>query len=167
MLIPCSLLLTTLIQLGPAPTAQSPPAPAPMLYSDAYRRRARVHRTASVAMLPLFAVEGALGRSLFNNPTPTRLAAHRAIGWSIGGLFAANSVTGVWNLMEARHDTTGRTRRRWHGALMLAADAGFLTTAMLAPDADGHGSRVAHRAMALGAISTAAVGYLVMLLGGH
>ena len=38
-----------------------------------------------------------------------------------------NTVTGVWNLIEARHDPQYGRGHRWgsRGLLMLAADAGF------------------------------------------
>ncbi|MEZ5316830.1 MAG: hypothetical protein R2752_05465 [Vicinamibacterales bacterium] len=147
--------------------------PVVVEYSDAYRTRAKIHRYASFATLPLFAAEAFVGQSLYNNPTPGKRDAHLAIAGAMGGLFAVNTVTGVWNLVEARKDPNGRTRRMAHGLLMLAADAGFLATAALGP---GHerefgeggegGSRSAHRAMAFTSISLATVGYLVMLIGG-
>lgn len=156
-------------------SAQSAPEPvAAVEYSTAYQQRAKIHKLASLAMIPLFVTEGWLGQSIYNNPTDGKRSAHGAVAGGIAALFAVNTVTGVWNMVEARHDPSGRGRRRLHGFLMLAADAGFLATAMLAPDDDeggrgveGGGSRSAHRAMAFTAISTATVGYLVMLIGGH
>lgn len=146
---------------------QSAPEPvAAVDYSPAYQRRAKIHKLASMAMLPLFVTEGWLGQSIYSNPTPGKRDAHVAVAAGIGGLFAVNTVTGVWNMVEARHDPNGRGRRL-HGFLMLAADAGFLTTALVAPGQDGSGSRSLHRTMAFTAISTATVGYLVMILGGH
>lgn len=152
---------------------QSAPEPvAAVDYSPAYQRRAKIHKLASLAMIPLFVTEGWLGQSIYNNPTEGKRSAHGAVAGGIAALFAVNTVTGVWNMVEARHDPNGRGRRRLHGFLMLAADAGFLATAMLAPESEGGhggegGSRSAHRAMAFTAISTATVGYLVMLIGGH
>jgi len=84
-------------------------------------------------------------------------------------LFAVNSVTGVWNLIEARKDPTGRSRRLLHGILMLAADAGFFATAAVAPDSEDPNysdQRGTHRAVALTSIGIATVGYLVQIIGG-
>jgi hypothetical protein len=138
----------------------------PFEYSDGYRTRARIHRIASFATLPLFATEAVIGQSLYHNPTSGKRDAHLAVAGAIGALFAVNTVTGVWNLIEARKDPEHRGRRLAHGLLMLASDAGFLATAALAPDDDGDGSRGAHRAMAFTAISLATAGYLIMLFGG-
>jgi hypothetical protein len=139
-------------------------------YSDAYRIRAKIHRVASFATLPLFATEGFVGQSLYNDPTEGKKTAHLAVATGIGALFAVNTVTGVWNLVESRHDPNA-SRRRWvHGLLMLGADAGFLATAMTAPESE-HGmvddSRATHRAIAFTSIGAASAGYLIMLFGGH
>jgi hypothetical protein len=66
--------------------------------------------------LPRFAVELALGQSLYNNtPGPTaggNRTAHAFVGAGIVGLFGLNTVTGAWNLFgEGWSDTQGRTRR--------------------------------------------------------
>jgi hypothetical protein len=158
-------------------TSVSTPAQRPVAveYSDAYRVRARIHRIASIAALPLFAAEGFVGQSLYANPSSARRSAHLALAAGIGGLFAVNAVTGVWNLVEARKDPNGRGRRMLHGVLMLAADAGFLATAALGPgDGEdgqrverGRGSASAHRAMAFTSLGLATAGYLVMLFGGR
>lgn len=154
-----------------APDAQGPPRVA-VEYSDAYHTRARIHRIASFATLPLFATEAVLGQSLYNSSTPGKKTAHLVVAGAIGGLFGVNSVTGVWNLIEARHDPQGRNRRLIHGILMLAADAGFLATAALGPSTEHRSGRVegspaTHRAVAFTSIGAATAGYLVMLIGGH
>ena len=79
-------------------------------------------------------------------------------------LFGLNTVTGVWNLWEGRKDPVRRTRRMTHGIMMLAADAGFVTTAMLSPGDDGSGNRSAHRAVAITSMSIATASYVFMLL---
>ncbi len=114
---------------------QARPPTVAFEYSDAYQTRARIHKIGSMFMLPLFAAEGVVGQSLYNDPNrnDAKRSAHGILSGAIGGLFAVNSVTGVWNLIEARHDPNGRRLRTVHGILMLAADAGFLATAMLAP----------------------------------
>jgi len=158
-----------------AQTSATPPPP-PFEYSDAYRMRAKIHKIASFATLPLFATQLFLGQSLYNDSTEGKRSAHAAVGASIGVLFGVNTVTGVWNLIEARKDPDGRGRRILHGLLMLAADAGFVATAAWAPSEDDdrengtfttNGDRGVHRNLAIASISTATVGYLIMLFGGH
>ncbi len=41
------------------------------------------------------------------------------------GVFGVNTVTGLWNLWDARNDPDGRTLRTVHALTMLAADAAF------------------------------------------
>ena len=146
------------------------PAPHPAFeYSDAYRTRAKIHRIASFATLPLFATEVVLGQKTYDDPSRGTRDAHVAVGATIGALFAVNTVTGVWNLVEARKDPNGRGRRLLHGILMLAADAGFVATAAVAPDSehqDYADQRGTHRAVALTSIGIATVGYLVQIIGG-
>lgn len=151
---------------------QSPaPRVAAFEYSDAYKTRAKIHKYASVATLPLFAIELWLGQSLYNNTTEAKKGAHVAVGTGIVGLYGVQAVTGVWNLLEARQDSHGRTRRLVHGVLMLASGAGFAITPMVAPGErdrfePGGGSRSTHRAVALTSIGIGTAGYLVMLFGG-
>lgn len=143
------------------------------VYSDGYQQRDKVHHLASYAMLPLFGVEAYIGQKMFNNPadiTPGLQTAHRAMAWSIASLFAVNSVTGVWNLMEARKDPNGLGRRIVHATLMLVADAGFTATAFTRPNAttaDGLAiytpKKNQHMAIAYASVSVATVGYVIML----
>src|SRR3954468_7647355 len=49
------------------PDAQSQ-RPKAIEYSDAYETRAKIHKYASYATLPLFATEVALGQSIYNDP---------------------------------------------------------------------------------------------------
>lgn len=140
-------------------------------YSDGYKTRAKIHKYASVATLPLFATELWLGQSLYNSTTQSKKGAHVAIGSGIVGLYGLQAVTGVWNLIEARKDEHGRTRRMVHGILMLASGAGFAITPMVAPGGrdrfdPGGGSRSTHRAVAFTSIGIGTAGYLVMLFGG-
>src|SRR5581483_2690592 len=83
-------------------------------HSEAYQTRAKIHKYASFATLPLFAAELALGSALYNTPsnTGTLRGAHIAVGSGIIGLFGVNTVTGAWNLFgEGWQDTQGRTLR--------------------------------------------------------
>ena len=76
------------------------------------------------------------GYNELNSPPPRELGdtaaaprgAHIAVGSAITGLFAVNSVTGVWNMWESRSDPTHRKSQFLHGFLMLGADAGFVAT---------------------------------------
>ncbi|MEO8070213.1 MAG: hypothetical protein ABI652_02340 [Acidobacteriota bacterium] len=148
-------------------------------HSDAYQTRARIHKIASVATLPLFATELALGQSLYNgssNGDGGKKGLHAAIGAGIVSLFAVNTATGLWNMFgsEGRRETQGRKLRLVHGLLMLAADAGFAATLATAPDNERdervnsvQGSASAHRAVAVTSIGLGAAGYLVMLFGNH
>jgi len=152
----------------------APPPTAVVEYSDAYRTRAKLHKIASFATLPLFAAEGVVGQKLYNarlnfEDTSTLKSTHLALAGGIGGLFAVNSVTGLWNLMESRHDPNHRTIKWVHGLLMLGADAGFVATF-----ASGPGGRVSstldaekqtHRSIALTSIGLASASYLMMLFG--
>jgi len=153
-----------------AASGQTAPPPQAFEYSDGYHLRAKIHKVSSLATLPLFATEGIIGQSLYSKPTGGKKDAHLAVAGGIGALFAVNTVTGVWNLVEARKDPNHRRRRLLHGLLMLGADAGFVTTAALGPESE-HGevssSRGAHRAAAFTSIGLATTGYLVMLLGDH
>ena len=160
-----------------ADSAASTPAdtgerrPRAVEYSDAYYTRLTIHRYASYAELPLFAAEYALGQRILNGQQTGDFAssevvsAHKIVAGGLGVLFAVNTVTGVWNLIEARKDPAGRTRRNLHALGMLLADAGFLYTASLAGDAresvDGANQ---HRNAALASIGVATASTLMMWL---
>ena len=148
--------------------------PAAVTYSHGYEVRFKIHKYASFATLPLFATELALGQSLYNgNDSGGKRAVHGAVGAGIVGLFAANTLTGVWNLWEARHDSAGKSRRTVHSILMLASDAGFVAATATAPHHERRGivtfqdDRATHRDIAVASISVATVGYLIMLLHHH
>lgn len=134
-------------------------------YSDAYYTRLTIHRLGSYTMLPLFAAQYYLGNQLLSSGPiedwvrPT----HRTIAYATGTLFAVNTVTGVWNLVESRKDPNGRTKRWVHTGLMLAASAGFAYTGTLAGEAkrslDG---RDRHRAAALTSMGLSTAGAALM-----
>jgi len=154
-----------------------PQSPAPRVaafqYSDAYETRAKIHKYASFATLPLFATEFALGQSLYNTPSDSKKSAHIAIGTGIIGLYGVQGVTGVMNLLEAKKDPNpdGKTRRLTHAILMLASGAGFAITPMVAPGHRdelemGTSSASTHRAVAFTSIGIGTAGYLLMVFGG-
>ena len=103
-------------------------------YSDAYRVRLKIHKIASFATIPLFVTEMILGQKLYNfSGSDGVRSAHQAIATSLAVLFGANPVTGVWNLVEGRHDPNRKTKVLVHGIMMLGADAGFTAAGLMAP----------------------------------
>jgi hypothetical protein len=137
-------------------------------YSDAYATRARIHKYASFATIPLFAAQFAVGQKLYDGRGSDGLrSAHSALALGTAGLFGVNTITGSWNLYEGRKDPNHRKRRMAHGILMLVADAGFAATGALAPDDEGEGgvSRSTHRTIALTSMGIATASYLIMLIG--
>jgi hypothetical protein len=140
-------------------------------HSDAYQTRAKIHKYASFATLPLFAAEVALGQSL-DGSNDSKKSAHAVVGAGIVGLFGVNTVTGAWNLFgEGRQDKEGRTLRLVHGLLMMAADVGFLATTASAPSTGRTGAvafdanKTTHRNLAIASVSVGTAGYLMMLFG--
>ena len=140
--------------------------------SSGYYKRLGIHRTLSYVALPLFAGEYLLGEKLLddNDPPGWVKGVHGGVALALGGIFLTNTVTGAWNLWEARRVPDGRARRILHTALMLAADAGFVYTATLAGDAgkedDGtpktpDGGRK-HRNAAIVSLSLATVSTVMM-----
>ena len=135
-------------------------------YSDAYAIRLTIHRIGSYTMLPLFGAEYALGQNLLNDSRPPSWirSTHAGTALGLGALFRVNTVTGVWNLWDARHDPAGRTRRIIHVSLMLASDAGFATTGVLGGSAHSVNDNRLHRNFAIGSMALAAAGTAMMWL---
>jgi hypothetical protein len=140
-------------------------------YSDAYKLRNKIHKIASYATLPLFVAEYWAGAYMYAYPvniTPSLQSTHRMLGISIGGLFAVNTVTGVWNLWDGRKDPNQRGKRMLHGITMLVADAGFAMSGAMRPSLKGgvdnyYHQRMVHRAIATTSMVVAGVSYLMML----
>jgi hypothetical protein len=157
-------------QAAPAPRA------VPVEYSEGYKTRAKIHKIASFATLPLFVANYLVGQDLYNNPgDESKKGLHAGLAATTGVLFGVNTFTGAWNLWEGRKDPSHRTRRMTHGILMMAADVGFLATAMLAPESEENeysatssytDQRSTHRTVALTSMGIATVSYLIMLFGG-
>jgi hypothetical protein len=166
-----------LLRYGAA-DGQNAPArrPLPVEYSEGYKTRAKIHKIASFATLPLFAANYIVGQDLYNHPgDESKKGLHAGLAATTGILFGVNTVTGAWNLWEGRKDPNHRKLRMTHGFLMMAADIGFLATAMLAPESGEHeigpiyqdnaSGRSTHRTVALTSMGIATVGYLIMLFG--
>lgn len=151
----------------PAASDTTPAHPRAFEYSDAYGTRLTIHRIASYAMLPLFIASYASGEQLVKNGRAAPSWArdiHRPAATGTAVLFGVNTITGGWNLLEARKDPDGRTRRTLHGLLMLAADAGFAATGIIAGDASENASRRnLHRTVALSSMGVSLVSYAIML----
>jgi len=148
-----------------AATEQRPTA---FEYSDFYNTRRKIHVIASWLTIPMFVGEAIAGAKLYDgNGSEAAKSAHGAFTAGLGALFAVNTVTGVWNLWDGRKDPNNRTRRVVHGAMMLAADAGFVIAASMAPDDDNGNftsDRGAHRNMAIASMSLATGSYVYMLV---
>jgi len=151
--------------------------PVAIEYSDAHETRAKIHKWTSWATLPLMGTEYWLGQKLYDDPNSINSSSrgvHGAVGAGLIGLFAVQSVTGVWTLF-AETSAPGHTKRLVHGLLMLGAEGGFIAAAAMAP---GHNrndlinfdaERSTHRNVAIVSIGVGTAGYLLMLLtgGGH
>ena len=92
---------------GPAALTQATPArPKAFAYSDAYYVRLKIHKYASFATLPLFIGQTIVGQKLYNGTGSESLrGTHSALAAGVAVLFAANTVTGVWNLVEAEQES--------------------------------------------------------------
>ncbi len=142
--------------------------------SEGYAIRLKIHQIGAFAELPLFAGEYILGQKLLNDertigrPPRSLRNGHRLVATGLGVLFAVNTVTGVWNLLETRHQPAGRTLRTLHAIGMLVADAGFFYTSSLA-----HAARrtdagaINHRNAAIASISVATASTLMMWIFKH
>lgn len=150
-----------------AASALRPEALSSRDLSDAYYRRLAVHRAASYATLPLFALQFAAGTQLFDKSSDAPQWAkvgHRIGATGVAALFATNLVTGIPNLIEARREEQDRGRRTFHSVMMLTAAAGFTATGLIAERAEGSPSaRERHRAVAYSSMLVATIGYASML----
>jgi hypothetical protein len=144
--------------------------PRAIEYSDAYYTRLRIHQLASYAELPLFATEYILGERLLKEertgfPSQGLKTAHSTVALGLGALFTINTVTGGWNLWDARHDPANRALRLIHSVAMLGADAGFAWAG-----ASGGGAKKNqidanhHRTIAISSMALATAGTAMMWL---
>ncbi len=141
-------------------------------YSRAYETRLAIHHWASYATIPLFAAEYLLGQKLIGDTTRNARArsAHQAVALGVAGLFGVNTVTGAWNLWDARKDPNARLRRYLHASLMILSDAGFVATGASAPGGRNQlqsnllDRQRTHRAIAVASMGTALAGYVMMLV---
>ena len=75
-----------------------------------------------------------------------------------------SDLRGKWNLYETRHQEEGRKLRVAHAILMLASDAGFAATGLVASNARSGSVADArlHRNVALASMAPATVGAVMM-----
>jgi hypothetical protein len=136
-------------------------------YSEWYDTRLTIHRYSSWAMLPIFAGQYYTGRILFDQGTDAPQwvkKAHGPLATGVLVLFTTNTVTGLWNLWEAREDPHGRAWRTAHSVMMLAADAGFTYVGSLGAQAKVNGDvRNRHRTFAIASGSLALASWVMML----
>ena len=142
-------------------------------YSPMYATRLRIHQIASFATLPLFVAEYFVGEDLLKNGRQASNFSRRAHGplaGAIAGLFAVQTITGGWNMIEGWKDPNGRTRRTVHGLAMLLAGAGFVAVGATAPHIEeeggrpGRGNAGLHKGLAIGSMSLSLASYLMMYL---
>jgi hypothetical protein len=162
-----------LTTIASAPVAGGDQQRQAIEHSDAYYTRLAIHRAGSYAILPLFVGEYLLGQKLMSRGDVASWVkpTHGVVAGTIGALFAINTVTGVWNLVESRSEPDGRARRFLHSALMIVADAGFVYTGAIAGEAggdddfgEGGGSPNRHRDFAIGSMAIASTATLIMWL---
>jgi hypothetical protein len=137
-------------------------------YSDFYGTRLTIHRVLSWSILPLFAMQYASGSQLLEHGSAAPDWAQELHGPTaavVAGVFTVNTVTGLWNLWDARKDPNGRARRYIHSALMLTASAGFVYAGSLADEAESSAEmRDKHQAVALTSIGLSTASWLMMLI---
>lgn len=164
--------------LQPAlPLWSSPPdtvRPRAISLSDGYYTRLDIHRYAGYAVLPLFAIEYLAGQKLLEKGSEAPLWAekvHKPAAYVVAGIFTLNTVTGIMNLAEASKVKQGKKRRWVHSVMMLAADAGFIYGATVAPSTAKIDARIAagtrggwtpHKISTVASMGVATFSYLMM-----
>lgn len=142
--------------------------------SDGYYTRLDIHRYAGYAVLPLFAIEYLAGEKLLQHGSAAPLWAekvHKPAAYLVAGVFTLNTITGLLNLAEASKVPQGRQRRWVHSVMMLAADAGFVYGAAVAPTTAKIDARIAagkrggwtpHKISTVASMGVATIAYLMM-----
>ena len=120
-------------------------------------------------MLPLFAVSYYTGSQLAEKGkegvSSTVRSLHPVAAGGAAVVFGVNTVTGLWNLWDARRDPADRKRRYLHAALFMLADAGFAYAGSLGQNAgEERDTRSRHRTVAISSMGVSTAGWLVMLL---
>jgi hypothetical protein len=151
----------------PADTVHHRPRPRAIEYDDAYYTRLDLHRELSYTIYPLYVAQYLCGRELWNKgrdaPTWAKTG-HRVFATALVGVFSANTVTGLWNLWDSRHDPDHRVLRTVHAITMLAADGAFsYAGSTLATQAQNSlAKRRLHRTITISAMGVTALSSLIM-----
>ena len=137
--------------------------------SEWYARRLTIHRYAAYASIPVFALQYAAGRELYNKGSGApdwAKTGHRFGATALAGIFAVNTVTGAWNWWDSRTVPKGRVLRTVHALSLLGADAAFTYAGVkLSNEAENSlDKRRQHRNVALSAIAVSAVSGIGMKL---
>jgi hypothetical protein len=124
--------------------------------------------------MPLIVSQAIVGQKLMDrtgDESGSLRSAHSALTAGLGAVFGIESVTGVWNMLEARKNHVRSRKHLIHGILMLAADAGFVATAALAPGHDDEEGQIrrnnrdsTHQAVGFASLGVATVSYVYMLI---
>ena len=137
--------------------------------SDWYARRLAVHRLVAYGTLPVFGVQWAAGKQLWDKgagaPTWAKTT-HRVGATMLAGMFTINTVTGAWNWWDSRSAPNGRALRTIHALSMLTADAAFTYAgARLSNEAETSlDKRRLHRTIALSAMGLTVVSEVSMAI---
>lgn len=151
----------------PADTARHRPRPRAIEYDDSYYTRLEIHRDLSYAIYPLYVGQYIFGEELWkkSRDAPTwAKTGHRVFATALVGVFGANTVTGLWNLWDSRHDPDHRVLRTVHALTMLAADGAFsYAGSTLATQAqNSYAKRRLHRTITISAMGVTALSALTM-----
>ena len=162
---------TSLTQrVSPLVTVDTPRVrPRAIEVSDWYGRRLTIHRSLSYAVIPVFAAQWFAGERIYkygNQAPDWAKTTHRAGATTLAGIFAVNTVTGLWNLWDSRQTPNGRALRTFHALSMLAADAGFTYAGVkLSKEAEtDFNKRREHRTIALSSMAVTLVSAAAMKL---
>ncbi len=143
--------------------------PRAIEYSDAYYTRLQIHRDMSYAIYPLYIGQYIFGRELWikSSAAPTwAKTGHRVFATALVVVFGVNTVTGLWNLWDARHDPNHRVLRTVHALTMLAADGAFsYAGGTLATQAQNSlAKRRLHRTITIAGMGITALSSLIMTI---
>ena len=140
--------------------------------TDAYALRLKIHYYTAFTTIPFFVLQSVSGNQLYQSGGKDPAWASNLHGLSAAGLgtaFTINTVTGLWNLWDSRSNPDGRVKRWLHSGLLLASDAGFAYAGIKLGDEAkrSQSARDEHRKVAYISMSSALVGYGIMLIGDH
>lgn len=154
--------------LARADTAQLRPKVRAVEYSGFYNARLKLHRALSFTMIPLFIGSYVTGDQILrhrNNPPKWATDLHKPFAIATGSVFAVNTITGLWNLYDSRHNDVGKVKRTVHSLLFIAATAGFTYAGTsLAKDAKaGEDPSHFHRTVALASMGVSVLSWGMMV----